>query len=56
MAKLYWALNWWFILIYKSSLLSSKKTFSELNSVCVGLHLECITVVRDVTTAPHYIT
>ena len=29
---------------------------SELHSVCTGLHLKCITVVQDVTTAPRYIT
>ena len=37
MEKLYWPLNLWFILIYKSCLLPSKRTFSELHSVCAGL-------------------
>jgi len=56
LTKLYWVFNLWFILIYKSYLLPSKETFSELHSVCAGLHRECVTVVRDVTTAPQYIT
>jgi hypothetical protein len=55
-AKLYWALNLCFILIYKSSLLPSEKTFSELHSVCAVLHLKSVTFVRDVTTAPWYFT